>query len=598
VGKMIAKRINTKPGNDNSRKLGLYIADASHEGEKLLFAWHEGCLSDTYDAALIEVEATQGMNTRCQGGKTYHLLVSFRPEDEAKLNPESMRDIEAAFAEVLGFSDHQRVCGVHKNTNNMHLHVAYNMIHPELFTKREPFRDFYKLSEICRKMEKKYGLVVDNGISPGQEASPQIEQKAASMEAHSGEQSFQSFVLEHKDDILKKLGAAENWAEAHAALAEYGLEIKPHGNGLVVVSDTGKGAIKASAIDRSISKNRLTDRLGEYAGSEKTAAPTKQYDRQPVQPRSGERTKLYGQYKELIEQRKAHLALLSQQNTADLLSVKELHSEQRTVIEKRILPRKTKSKLRKTVRIEERIALEKNCAAGQARLQDVRKQYPFHNWNGYLKWQAQQGNEIALAVLRSRTQHQDEAPLQENTPVDVHESRRQIRLNALKKEQQINAAAINTKHRGGLIAITRMDQLVAQEALQRTVKTDNRKMFVGVRYAIDNNGIVIFTLPEGGTIRDTGRKVHFSLDETTQKAAIIYGQARFGKDIQLKDNTIERKMYDRNERIRTRDHKPHLTGIKQVYQNGLRKLSELDVVWFGKRAKMLLPDHVRPDLER
>lgn len=595
---MIAKRINTKPGNDNSKKLGLYIADASHEGEKLLFAWHVGCLSDTYAAALIEIEATQGMNTRCQGGKTYHLLVSFRPEDEAKLNPESMRGIEVAFAQALGFSDHQRVCGVHKNTNNMHLHVAYNMIHPELFTKREPFRDFYKLSEICRKMEKKYGLVVDNGISQGQEASPQIEQKAASMEAHSGEQSFQSFVLEYKDDILKRLGAAGNWAEAHSALAEYGMEIKPHCNGLVVVSGMGKGAIKASAIDRSLSKNRLTDRWGEYSGSEKSAAPTKQYDRQPVQPRSGERTKLYQQYKELIVHQKAHMAMVSHQNTADLLSVKELHSEQRTVIEKRILPRKTKSKLRQTVKIEERIALEKNRAAGQARLQEARKRYPFHNWNGYLKWQAQQGNETALDVLRSRTQHQDDAPLPENTLVDVQASRRQIRLKALEREQQITAAALNTKHSGGLIAITRMNQLVAQEALQRTVKTDDRKMFIGVRHAIDNNGIVIFTLPGGGTIRDTGKKLHFSLDETTQKAATIYGQARFGKDIQLKDNTIERKIYDRNERSRTGDRKPHLAGIKQIYQNGLRKLSDLNVVRFGKRAKMLLPDHARLDLER
>ncbi|MDD2466407.1 MAG: hypothetical protein PHI97_20595, partial [Desulfobulbus sp.] len=386
--------------------------------------------------------------------------------------------------------------------------------------------------------------------------------------------------------------------EAHAALAEYGMEIKPHGNGLVVVSGTGKGAIKASAIDRSLSKNRLTDRLGEYAVSDKSAAPTKQYDRQPMQPRSGERTKLYQQYKELIEKRKEHMEMVSHQNTADLLLVKKHHSEQRTVIENRILPRRTKSKLRQTVRIEERLALEKNRAAGQARLQEVRKQYPFHNWNGYLKWQAQQGSEIALAVLRSRTQHQDDTPLQENTPVDVHESERQIRLNALEKEQQITAAALNTKHRGGLIAITRMDQLVAQEALQRTVKTDDRKMFSGVRYAIDNNGIVIFTLPEGGTIRDTGQKLHFSLDETTQKAAIIYGQARFGKDIQLKNNTIERKIHDRNERSRTRDHKPHLASIKEVYQNGLRKLSELNVVRFGKRAKMFLPDHARSDLER
>ena len=595
---MIAKRINSKPGNDNSKNLGLYIVDASHEGEKLLFAWHEGCLSDTYDAALIEIEATQGMNTRCQGGKTYHLLISFRPEDEALLNPESMRGIEAAFAEALGFNGHQRVCGVHKNTNNMHLHVAYNMIHPELFTKREPFRDFYKLSEVCREMEKKYGLIVDNGISQGQEASAQIEQKAASMEAHSGEQSFQSFVLEHKDDILKKLGTAGNWAEVHAALAEYGVEIKPRGNGLVVVNGIGKGAIKASTIDRNLSKNRLTNRLGEYVGSKKSVAPTKQYDRQPVQPCSGERTKLYQQYKELTERRREHIAKVSQQNAIDLFSVKEFHSKQRNVIEKRILPRKTKSNLRQTLRIEERLALEKNCAAGQARLQEAKKQYPFHNWNGYLKWQAQQGNEAALNVLRSRTQHQVEAPLQEKTLVGFHEARRQIRIKALEKEQQIIAAALNTKHRGGLIALTRMDQLAAQESLVRTGEADDQKMFIGVRHVIDNNGIVIFTLPGGGTIRDTGKKLHFSLDETTQKAATIYGQARFGKDIQFKDNTIERKIYDRNDRSRTGDHKPHLAGIKQIYQNGLRKLSDLNVVRFGKRAKMLLPDHARPDLER
>jgi hypothetical protein len=30
----------------------------------------------------------------------------------------------------------------------------------------------------------------------------------------------------------------------------------------------------------------------------------------------------------------------------------------------------------------------------------------------------------------------------------------------------------------------------------------------------------------------------------------------------------------------------------------LRKLSELNVVRFGKRAKMLLPDHARGDMER
>ncbi|WP_240744350.1 TraI/MobA(P) family conjugative relaxase [Desulfopila sp. IMCC35006] len=595
---MIAKRINTKPGNDNSRQLGLYIADASHEGEKLLFAWHEGCLSETYEVALIEIEATQGMNTRCQGGKTYHLMVSFRPEDEAKLTPESMRDIEAAFAQALGFDEHQRLCGVHRNTNNMHLHVAYNMIHPEKFTKYEPFRDFYKLAEACRAMETKYDLVIDNGVSPDRESSPQIDQRAASMEAHSGEQSFQSYVLEHKGDILKMLEGAENWQELHTALAGHGLEIKPRGNGLVVVNTTGKGAIKASTIDRSISKKRLTDRLGEYSASIIPMTPNKKYDQKPIQPRSEERTRLYPHYKKLLEERNSQLGILKQQAITGLFSIRERHSKQRKDIEQRILPRKTKSNLRQILNVEERLAREKESATGQDRLQEVRERYPFHNWNGYLKWQSQQGNATALEVLRSRTQSNDPATAPGEKPADYYQSKRQIKLNGVKKEQQLVASNLTAKHRGGLIAITRMEQLAAQETLQQTIEMNTPKMFSGVRHTIDNNGIVIFTLPSGGTIRDAGKKLHFSLDKATQRAALIYGQARFGKHIQLIDNTIERKKYERNNRNRTRDNQPHFAGIKQIYQNGLRKLSELNVVRFGKRTKMLLPDHARGDMER
>ena len=66
---MIAKRIKAKPQNDNYGQLGKYIADASHEGEKLLVAWHAGCLSETYETALMEIQATQAMNTRCKGGE-------------------------------------------------------------------------------------------------------------------------------------------------------------------------------------------------------------------------------------------------------------------------------------------------------------------------------------------------------------------------------------------------------------------------------------------------------------------------------------------------------------------------------------------------
>lgn len=129
---MISKRIGIEPKNDNYARLAAYIADAGHEGEKALLSWCSGCLGDDdYASGMEEAVKTQAMNTR-SGAKTYHLVISFRPEDEARLTPEVFNTIEERFAAALGYADHQRHCGVHKNTTNLHMHVAYNMFSIEL----------------------------------------------------------------------------------------------------------------------------------------------------------------------------------------------------------------------------------------------------------------------------------------------------------------------------------------------------------------------------------------------------------------------------------------------------------------------------------
>ena len=596
---MIAKRIDKNPENDNFGILGKYIADASHDGEKLLFAWHVGCQSETYDSALVEIEATQGINTRCKGEKTYHLMISFRPEDEPKLTPEAFTDIELAFAQALGFKDHQRLCGVHRNTNNMHLHIAYNMIHPERYTKIEPFRDFFKLSEACRAMEEKHGLVIDNGITKDQ-LSQQIHQRAASMEAHSGEQSFQSYVMDHREAILQALQSAASWQDIHDSLAMYGIMIKPHGNGMAVTNIKGREALKASAIDRNLSKRRLTDRLGEFlASSDSPAIAAKyHYNRKPLQTKSPERDKLYQEYKNLMEQRQGQINAVKLQNTVSLQAIKELYSEERKKLSMQFYFRPTKTRLRQILRVQENKAVEDSRVTGQIDIRKVREAIPFHNWNGYLKWQASQGNETALAVLRSRKPGIESPVIEKNTEAS-HEARRNIRLQGLEDQEKILATAPRLKLRNSLIAINQMNQLAAYEVLRlKSGIGDQAALFSGIQHVIDNNGIVIFKLASGGTIRDTGKKLFFSVDETTRTAALIYGQMRFGKGIKIKNNIIERKPYGRNQRNRAGDYKPVITGIKEICERGLRTLSQLNVVRFGKRDEVFLPGNARGDMER
>ena len=124
---MISKHVPCEPEHDDYARLAAYIADAGHDGEKCLMSWAEGLLGgDDYAEGIEEAVDVQAQNTRA-ASKTYHLVISFRPEDEDKLTPEAFEAIEQRFAAALGYADHQRHCGIHKNTGNLHMHVAYNM---------------------------------------------------------------------------------------------------------------------------------------------------------------------------------------------------------------------------------------------------------------------------------------------------------------------------------------------------------------------------------------------------------------------------------------------------------------------------------------
>jgi len=251
---MISRHIAGKPENDNYRRLANYIADACRAGEKCLLTWCVGCWAgDDYDLAIQEVADTQAMNTRTSKEKTYHLIVSFRPEDEAKLTPAVLKEIEVELAKGLGFEEHQRHCGVHKNTANLHMHMAFNMIHPEKLTRHAPFRDYHTRDRVCRELEKRFGLAIDHGRN--QSSAQPLGDRAATVEAHTGQESFESYAKGFRESILASLDEdAANWQFLHQALARHGMVIKPLGNGLVIQDRHGKHRIKASSLDRSLGR--------------------------------------------------------------------------------------------------------------------------------------------------------------------------------------------------------------------------------------------------------------------------------------------------------------------------------------------------------
>jgi len=142
------------------------------------------CQSDQAEIAMLEVLNTQALNTRATADRTYHLIVSFR---EGELPDAAvLRAVEERIAAVLGFGEHQRVSVVHHDTDNLHLHIAINKIHPTRFTIHDPFNAYHVLAQMCDKLETEYGLQKDNH----QASKGGSENRAADMELHAGVESL------------------------------------------------------------------------------------------------------------------------------------------------------------------------------------------------------------------------------------------------------------------------------------------------------------------------------------------------------------------------------------------------------------------------
>lgn len=73
-------------------RLGAYILDTPHEGEKVAWARATNCGNDDPGWAVKHILSVQEQNTRSKSDKSYHLVVSF-PEGERPTQVQ-MEDIE------------------------------------------------------------------------------------------------------------------------------------------------------------------------------------------------------------------------------------------------------------------------------------------------------------------------------------------------------------------------------------------------------------------------------------------------------------------------------------------------------------------------
>ena len=252
---MIAKHIPMRAARKSSfANLEDYLTDDKKKQERLGVVTVTNCIQTESKAAVLEILAVQGMNTRATSDKTYHMVISFPPGENP--SADELKAIEARICASLGYGDHQRISAVHHDTDSLHVHVAINKIHPTKHTMIEPYRDYKTLGDICTKLEHEYGLQKTNHVS---KKTPS-ENRADDMERHSGIESLLSWV---RSKCKEQLISAGSWEAVHEVMQSHGLQMRERGNGLVIIDQSGQ-AVKASSVAREFSKFKLEERLGQF----------------------------------------------------------------------------------------------------------------------------------------------------------------------------------------------------------------------------------------------------------------------------------------------------------------------------------------------
>ena len=290
---MIARHIPMRSARRSSfPELVAYITNAKDKEMRLGAVRVTNCHQDNALDAVHEVLAVQLQNKRACSDKTYHLLISFDAGD--RRSAQALREIEDELCEALGFDGHQRVSSVHTDTDNLHIHVAINKIHPKTLTIHNPFCDYKALGNVCQRLEQAHGLVQTNHETRVRGRSS----AAMEMEHAAGMESLLGWI---RRECLDEVGQVQGWAALHHALGRNGLVLREQGNGLIV-SDLEGRTVKASSVARDLSKAQLVKRFGPFESSGHDAQRQRQaarsYQPRPMQGAGGDRAsdELYRRY--------------------------------------------------------------------------------------------------------------------------------------------------------------------------------------------------------------------------------------------------------------------------------------------------------------
>ncbi|HDR9880343.1 TraI/MobA(P) family conjugative relaxase [Burkholderia cenocepacia] len=385
------------------------------------------CLS--LRTAPAEMQAVAARSARVRD-PVFHVVISWRAGEQ----PDRDQAFEAGRAalEAVGMAPnaHQHVFAIHRDTDNVHLHLVVNRVSLETGRAVHPGLSYLKLDRCMRELERRQGWQSDRGPyavieRDGQitierdraTARPSRPTRARDMEAFSGIESLATYVSGAPTrDVLAALNQLDaTWLDVHEALARHGLELRVKGRGLAIYAKERDDLIpvKASSVHEQLGRGKLEKRLGPWVEpmrAIRVSSAERRYLEREIDPtratrreaRARMRAELRANYeRDLARQRDEFDTTRRQMRTqhqTDYRAALERH--RREQIRTSRLTRAERKAAYSVSAFERARELEILCEQQETEREALTRPQTYREW---VEMRAREGDEAAIAQLRGWT---------------------------------------------------------------------------------------------------------------------------------------------------------------------------------------------------
>ncbi len=228
-----------------------------------------------FSTASLEIDADAGRNPGVRTS-AMHFVWSWNTQESGKLTDAQVHSYVGEVLAKLDLGHHRSVSVVHRDTENLHVHVAVGSVDPRIGLAYDRTGLHRRMAWAERDVELAHGLDHDHGLAVVQDAGLEtahvrwadvhelaawraerkeerlIRQERRSFEGYrQRDGTFERYVdttvaprLQVALDLSRQRGRAPDWATLHAVAARYGCELEADPQGRVIVRDVGVGELR------------------------------------------------------------------------------------------------------------------------------------------------------------------------------------------------------------------------------------------------------------------------------------------------------------------------------------------------------------------